>query len=180
MSAPGTVEYRFARGPWRGTQLTLHPGRLLHDGGSIVEHMPLAHVAAVRIEFRRDGGRAVWAAILLVVALALAMAAAPLQTIAAKAAGEVAEQSKRDGGAGSGAVLLYAFQGIERAAASLPAVGAALGACAAVLLALYVRGMTVLTVVLSAAEREYPVGGRDHALMEFAEALSVRLAERSG
>ena len=85
---PGTpiTEHRFASGDWRGTHLTLYPGRLLHDGGSVIEHMPLAHVAAVRIEFSRDGQRLKWAVIFLVLALFLAALASPLHAVAVKAA----------------------------------------------------------------------------------------------
>ena len=174
------TEHRFASGEWRGTHLTLYPGRLLHDGGSVVEHMPLAHVAAVRIEFSRDGQKLKWAAIFLVVALLLAFLASPLQAVAQKASDEVAEQAKRDGGSGTTTALQQVFQGVERGAGKLPSVAWLVGIVAAVQFVLYAWGRTILTLVVGGVEREYLVRGRDRALMEFAESLSGRLAELSG
>jgi hypothetical protein len=175
-------EYRFARGDLQGSQFTLYPGRLVHDGGSAVEHMPLAHIAAVRIEFAREGGKLKWAAIFLVLAILLAMAASPLQGLASTAYSEVAEHAKREGtsGGGVGAALQLSFRALERFAASLPVVGFAIGAWAAVLLAIFAWGRTTLTLVLGATEREYSVRGRDHSLLAFAESLSDRLAQLSG
>ena len=174
------TEHRFASGEWRGTHLTLYPGRLLHDGGSVVEHMPLAHVAAVRIEFSRDGQRLKWAVIFFVVTLLLAVLASPLQAVAQKASDEVAEQAKRDGGNGTTAALQQVFRGIERGAGMLPSIAWVAGLIALAQLALYGWGRTILTLVVGGVEREYLVRGRDRALMEFAESLSGRLAELSG
>ena len=174
------TEHRFASGEWRGTHLTLYPGRLVHDGGSVVEHMPLAHVAALRIEFSRDGRKLKWAAIFLVAALILAFLSAPLQAVARKAADEVAEQAKRDGGSGTTTALQQVFHGIERGAGQLPAVSWLAGILALVQFGLYLWGRTILTLVVGGVEREYLVRGRDRMLMEFAESLSARLAELSG
>ena len=174
-------EYRFARGDLRGSQFTLYPGRLVHDGGSVVEHMPLAHLAAVRIEFAREGGKLKWAAIFLVLAILLAVVASPLQGLAATAVAEVAEHAKREGSTGGvSAALQLSFRALERVAAAMPTAGFAIGAWAALLLGLFVWGRTTLTLVFGGTEREYTVRGRDQSLMEFAETLSDRLAQLSG
>ncbi len=174
-------EYRFARGDLRGSQFTLYPGRLVHDGGSVVEHMPLAHLAAVRIEFAREGGKLKWAVIFLVLAILLSMVASPLQGLASAAATEVAEHSKREGTTGGvGAALQLSFRGLERVAAALPTAGFAIGAWALVLLGLFAWGRTTLTLAFGGTEREYTVRGRDQSLMAFAEALGDRLAQLSG
>lgn len=179
---PGTpiTEHRFESGPCRGTHLSLYPGRLLHDGGAVVEHMPLAHLASVRIEFSREGGMLKWALILVVVAALLAFSASPVRALAARAAHEVAEQAKRDGGSGTGSALQQVFHAIEEGSGAMRPFAWICLLGAAVFAGLFVRGRTLLTVAFAATEREYAVRGRDRALMEFAEALSARLAERSG
>ena len=180
-TSPPLSEYRFARGALRGSQFTLYPGRLVHDGGSVVEHMPLAHIAAVRIEFAREGGKLKWAVIFLVLAILLSAVASPLKGLASSAATEVAEHAKREGTTGGvGAALQLSFRALERGAAALPAAGFAIGAWAAVLLALFAWGRTTLTLAFGGTEREYSVRGRDQSLLAFAEALSDRLAQLSG
>lgn len=178
------TEYRFGSGEQRGSQFTLYPGRLLHEGGDVIEHMPLAHLAAVRIEFVRESGKLKWAIIFLVVAAILTTLSGPLQSIAVAAGSEVAEHAKREGAPGgvSGALQLT-FRAMQRGAASLPTIALALGAWAAVLLVFFWWGRTTLTLTVGASERDYAVRGRDPMLMSFAEALSERLAElteRSG
>lgn len=174
--------YSFASGEQRGSHFTLYAGRLVHEGGDAAEHMPLAHLAAVRIEFAREPRKLKWTIIFLVLAVILNAVSSPLQRVADTAATEVAEHAKREGGAAGGVsgVLQVSFRALERVAAALPTVGLALGAWAAVLLALFWYGRTTLTLALGAVEREYSVRGRDRTLTEFAEALSTRLAELSG
>ena len=174
------TEYRFASGEQRGSQFTLYPGRLLHEGGDVVEHMPLAHLAAVRIEFAREGRKLKWAIIFLVVAAILTGLSGPLQGIAASAWNEVAEHAKRENASGGvSSALQVAFRAMERGAATLPTIALALGAWAAVLLFLFWWGRTTLTLTVAAVEREYSVRGRDGMLVSFADALSERLAELS-
>jgi hypothetical protein len=174
--------YSFASGAQRGTHFTLFPGRLVHEGGDAAEHMPLAHLAAVRIEFAREPRKLKWAIIFLVVAVILNAVSAPLQRVADAAAGEIAEHAKREGmqGGGVSGALQATFRALERGAAALPTVGLALAAWAAALLALFWYGRTTLTLTLAAVERAYSVRGRDRMLMEFAESLSTRLAELPG
>jgi hypothetical protein len=174
-------EYAFSRGEQRGSRFTLFSGRLVHEGGNVIEHMPLAHLAALRIEFLREPGKLKWAIIFLVLALVLNGVSTPLQGLAASAGEEVAAHAKREGVSGgvSGALGL-SFRVLERVAGALPGIGLALAALAAASGFLFWRGRTLLTLAVGAAEREYSVPGRDQALMAFAEALGGRLAELSG
>lgn len=175
------TEYRFPSGDLRGSQFTLFPGRLVHDGGAMLEHMPLAHIAAVRIEFAREPGKLKWAVIFLVIAVLLGMVSSPLRGVAATAAAEVAEHAKREGANGGVAgALQLSFHALERAAAALPAAGFALGVWAAILLGLFAWGRTTLTLAFGAVEREYSVRGHDRSLVAFADAVSERLAQLSG
>ncbi len=174
-------EYTFSAGELRGSRLTLFPGRLLHEGGNVVEHMPLAHLAALRIEFLREPRKLKWAIIFLVLAMLLYGVSGPLERVAASAVAEVADHAKREGTAGGvPGALAIAFRVLERAAAVLLTVGLALAAWAAVLLFVFWRGRTMLTLVVGASEREYMVPGRDQMLTTFAELLGGRLAELSG
>lgn len=174
-------EYAFSAGELRGSRLTLFPGRLLHEGGNVVEHMPLAHLAALRIEFLREPRKLKWAVIFLVLGMLLYGVSGPLERVASSAATEVAEHAKREGTSGGvPGALGIAFRLIERAAAALPTVGLALAAWGAVLLFIFWRGRTMLTLVVGASEREYAVPGRDQMLTMFAELLGGRLAELSG
>lgn len=175
------TEYTFAGGPQRGSRLTLHAGRLVHHGGDVSEHMPLAQLASLRIEFMREPRKLKWALILLVAALVLYAAAGPLQGLAANAANEVVEHAKREGVVGgTPRVLAATFQVLARIAAFLPTIGTVAAACGVVLLFFFWRGLTLLTLVAGAAERVYAVPGRNRALMAFADTAAERLAELSG
>lgn len=173
-------EYAFTGGELRGSQLALYAGRLVHDGGDVVEQVLLRHVAALRVEFLREGPKLKWAIIFIVVALVLNGLATPLQNLAASAANEVAEHARREGVSGGMPVALgVTFRALQAAASALPFIGLFLAAWGALLLFLYWRGRTALTLVFGAVEREYAVPGRDQALMAFAEAAGTRLAEMS-
>lgn len=175
------TEYRFARGALRGSLLTLYPGRVVHDGGNSVEHMPLSHLAAVRVEFTREPQKLKWAVILVVLAVIFSAVSGPLQTLAANALTEVVEHVKREGaGGGVPGALRVSFQVLGQAAAALPTIGLALGAWALGLLAFYWWGLTTLTLTLGGVERDYTVRGRDPMLMSFVDTLGARLAELSG
>ena len=88
--------YEFRGGAFCGTTLTLFPGRLAHEGVDVVESIPIAHVASVRVEFRREAGKLNWSIALFALALVLFVAAGPLQAWSAAAAAEVAEQAQRE------------------------------------------------------------------------------------
>lgn len=174
------IEHRFASGPCRGTRLSLYPGRLLHDGGTVVEHMPLAHLASVRVELAREGGMLKWALILVKVAALLALSASPVRALAARAAHDVAEQATRDGGSGTGSALQQVFQAVEEGSGTMRLLAWVCMLGAAVFAVAFLRGRTLLTVAFAATEREHAVRSRDRALIEFAEALSAHLAEGLG
>lgn len=174
-------EYVFSGGAERGSRFTLYPGRLVHEGGEATETVPLAQLAALRIEFMREPQKLKWGIIFLVLALVLFSVAGPLEGLAARASAEVAERAQREGvSSGISAALGFSFRALEFAAASLPLIGTALAAWAALLLFLYAKGRTALTLVFGGVEREYAVRGRDRGLNGFAEVLAERLAELSG
>ncbi len=175
------TEYTFAGGPQRGSRLTLHAGRLVHHGGNVAEHMPLAHLAALRIEYLREPRKLKWALILLVLAIVLNAVSSPLQRMAANAADEVVAHAKREGvTGGTPKALEVTFRVLGRAAGTLPSIGLVAGACGLVLLFFFWRGLTLLTLVAGATERIYAVPGRNRALMAFADTAAERLAELSG
>jgi len=175
------AEYVFTGGGERGSRFTLYPGRLVHEGGESTETVPLAQVAALRIEFLREPQKLKWGIIFMVLALVLFSVAGPLEGLAARASAEVAERALRDGvSSGISAALGMSFRALELAAASLPLIGMALAAWSALLLFLFAMGRTALTLVLGGVEREYAVRGRDRGLTGFAEVLAERLAELSG
>lgn len=160
-----------------GARLTLYPNRVVHADGSAMETVPLAQLAAVRIAFEREAGKLNWAIVLALIALALYALSGPLQGWAGAVAAELAEQA-RPGSAGGGVpgVLLASFRTLGAIASLLPALAAALAACGAALLAFYWLGLTTLTLSFAAVERAYPARGRNRQLVDFAAALSERLA----
>ncbi len=169
----GLTRFDIGSGEHRGTHLTLHPGCLVHRGGSHLETLPFAALSSVRVEFRRDARRLAWGAGLLVAALVLFAVAAPLTGLAAAAAEEMA--------AGSGsvaAVLASAFRALEALAHLLPFAAALAAAGGAVLCALGWVGTTTLTVCFAGGERAYPVWGRNVLLLEFSERLCEQLMSR--
>jgi len=171
--------YEFRGGAFRGTTLTLFPGRLAHEGVDVVESIPIAHVASVRVEFRREARKLNWSIALFALALVLFVAAGPLQAWSAAAAAEVTEQAQRENTtAGVSGVLQSTFRTLDQFGRLLPMAGWALVACVAALLFFFWLGSTTLTLTVAAVERAYAARGRDQQLFEFAEELSVRLGEK--
>lgn len=184
MSAPVDAiasRFDFERGPLAGTTLALHEHVLVHRGPGMLETVPLAAIAALRIAYRRDEARICWAVALLVLALGLWALAGPLAGYASSAAGEIVTQAKNEsagGGQGVASALLATFRGLEAAARLLPVVASALAAAGIALGVLGWWGTTTLTLTLAAVERDYSVRGRNGMLYDFAEALSDRLLAR--
>lgn len=171
--------YEFRGGAFRGTTLTLFPGRLAHEGVDVVESIPIAHVASVRVEFRREAGKLNWSIALFALALVLFVAAGPLQAWSAAAAAEVAEQAQRENTTGGvSGVLQSTFRTLDQFGRLLPKAGWTLVAGAAALLFFFWLGRTTLTLTLAAVERAYAVRGRDQQLFEFAGELSARLGAK--
>src|SRR5581483_9583378 len=88
---PAIARFDFPRGgPLRGSYLTLYPNCLVHQGGGLLETLPLRAIASVRVAFERDERKLRWGIGFIVVALVLFAVAAPLGSFAASAAGEMA------------------------------------------------------------------------------------------
>lgn len=160
-----------------GARLALYTNRLVLHGADAMESMPLAHLASVRVAFERDPRKLNWAIGLLVLALILASASGPLQAWMQALSGEV-----RKGGAEFLKELLLASLGaIQHLARLFVPVALALFAGAAALLFFFWLGQTTLTLAFAAAERAFPVRGRNPLLVQFAEAVADQLAApRSG
>ena len=158
-----------------GSRLTLYANRLVLHGGDAMETVPLAHLASVRVAFERDSRKLNWAVALLVAALVLAAISGPLQGgIAALAAG-VKEHAGRES---LDAVLLASFSALGGLARLLSPLAAVLTAGAVALLVFFWLGLTTLTLSFAAAERVFPVRGRNLYLVQFAEAVAAQLAAR--
>lgn len=168
------AEYLFVRGALRGSQLTLYPNRIVHEGAGATETVALAQLAAVRVAYQRDAAKLGWAIAFVAVAVAFAVAAGPLQGWTLGAAAELAEQTRRESQAGGVTGVLHGtVRALGVMASLLPMLAAALGAAAALLVALYWVGHTTFTLCFAAAERNYPVRGRNARMLEFAEAVSA-------
>lgn len=165
------ARFDFARGPLRGTQLTLYRSSLVRRGASELETVPLAAIAAVRIGFERNQRQIGWGVALVGCALALLAVSGPLGSFGAHAAGELLAA----GNQGVGRALVSFFRFIEAAASLLPLLAVACAVAGAGLGGLGWQGMTVLTLVLPGAERALSTRGREPALLDFAQALSDRL-----
>jgi hypothetical protein len=169
------AEFEIGSGAQRGSRLTLYANRLLHQGTDSMEAVPLAQLAAVRVAFERDPAKMNWAIALLVLALFCAAISGPLQAWLGGAAARIGEPARRES---LDAVLQGVFGAMGAVASMLPALAAALAAGAAVLLVYFWLGVTVLTLAFAAAERSYPVRGRNRHLLEFAQTVAEQLARR--
>ena len=169
------AEFEIVSGTQRGSRLTLYANRLVHQGGDLMEAVPLAQLAAVRVAFERDPRKLTWAVALLLVALILAAISSPLQSWIATAASKIGDPARRES---FDAALLGVFSALGSFASILPALGAALAAAAVVLLAYFRLGVTVLTLAFAATERSYPVRGRDRFMVQFAQSVAEQLAAR--
>jgi hypothetical protein len=154
------ARFDFRGGAEGGSQLMLYGAYLVHRSESHLETVPLARVGAMRVEFTRDRGRLVWGVALVVVALGLLAASAPL------------------GGLAEGAGAAYRF--LELAARVLPLAALACALAGAALAAFGWQGSTSFTLTLAAGERTYVSRGRDTQLLDFAEMASERLMAGAG
>jgi hypothetical protein len=171
------AEFVFDGGELRGAQLTLYANRIVYQGADAMEIVPLAQLAAARVQYERDVSKLGWGLALAGLALAFALVAGPLQGWSVAAAAEVAEQARREAGsAGVPGVLHATLRALGAAASLLPALAAALAVAAAALAVLFWLGRTTFTLCFGALERSYPVRGRNAHLHEFAEAVSACLA----
>jgi hypothetical protein len=156
-----------------GSRLALYTNRLVLHGTDAMESVPLAHLASVRVAFEREPHKLNWAIGLLVLALLLAAASAPLQALAAALSAGIREQAGRES---LDAVLLSSASALHAFARLLAPLAAALTVLAAALLVFFWLGLTTLTLSFAAAERAFPVRGRNQLLVQFAEAVAEQLA----
>jgi len=173
MSDPGAAVARFdfPSGLLHGSHLILYQGCLVHRGGYLLETLPLATIASVRVAFERDTRRLGWGIALLVLALVLFAVSAPLAALAAEAAAQMAAA----GGQAVARALLGLFRVLEAAAGLLPFLAMLVAAAGAALAAFGWLGGTTLVVTFAGYERDYPVRGRNAALLDFAELLAEQL-----
>lgn len=174
MKDPGAAiaRFDFARGLLRGSHLILYQGCLVHRGGYVLETLPLATIASVRVAFERDTRRVGGGIVLLLLALFLFAISAPAAALASDAATQMAA-------AGSQPVaraLLALFRLLEAVAELLPALAALIALAGAVLAAFGWLGSTKLAVTFAGYERDYPAPGRNRALLDFAELLAEQVS----
>ncbi|HEX2651889.1 MAG TPA: hypothetical protein VHN19_18340 [Burkholderiales bacterium] len=156
-----------------GARLRLYGNRLVHEGsGALVEIIPYAHLASVRVAFERDGRKLNWAIGLAIVAAVLFALSSPMQGWFTSLAGRMTDQSSLE------AAMFSVFSALAALARILPAVATVLGLFAVGLAVLFVLGRTTLTLAFAATERAFGTFGRNRRLIEFAEILGERLAER--
>ena len=167
------ASFQFSNGPLRGTQLALYAARLLHQGAGQMESITLSAVAAVRVGFERDYARIAWGVVLLLAALLLFLAAGPLSGLAADAAAEITGKNA------VAQLLRGTLHALGAAASMLPAAGVAALLGGGALAAFGWIGMTVLVLSLPATERAYSVRGQSRMLVDFAELLAERVAQRA-
>jgi hypothetical protein len=167
------TRFDFTNGEQRGSHLTLHPNCLVHRGDSHLETLPLATITSVRVAYERSASLLGWGLALLCAAIFMLLVAAPLASLAAGAAAELAAA----GNHGVARALYSAFRIIEALANALPAgaLAAVLGGGALAGLGWY--GETVLTLTFAGAERVFPVRGRNTGLLDFSEAVAERLMQ---
>ena len=156
-----------------GARLKLYSNRLVHEGGhALVEIIPYAHLASVRVAFERDPRKLNWAIGLAVIAAALAALASPLTGWLGSVASKLGDNSQLE------SVLLTVFTALRALARMLPTIAAILGAIALVLAIFFIVGRTTFTLAFAATERAFSKIGRNERLIEFAETLGAHLAER--
>ncbi|HZN85825.1 MAG TPA: hypothetical protein VFB53_03475 [Burkholderiales bacterium] len=164
--------FDFASGPLRGTHLALYATRLLHHGQGYMESIPLPAIAAVSVSYVRHEQRIGGGIALALLGVALFAAGGPLGAFAAGAAAEVT------GAQSVAEVLRGVLRALEAFAAVLPVAGVAGVAGGAALVVFGWIGTTTLSLLLPAAERAYEVRGQNRLLVDFADLLAERVAQR--
>ena len=174
MKDPGAAiaRFDFASGLLRGSHLILYQGCLVHRGGYVLETLPLATIASVRVAFERDSRRVGWGIALLLLAIVLFAISAPVAALA----GDAATQMAAAGNQAVARALLALFRLLEAAAELLTALAAPIALGGAALGAFGWLGRTKLAVTFAGYERDYPAPGRNAALLDFAELLAEQVA----
>jgi hypothetical protein len=154
-----------------GTRLKLYSNRLVHDGPGTLEIFPYGHLASVRVAFERDPRKLNWAIGLAIAAILLAAVSGPLQRWLTGVVASPGDGTYRE-------MLTAILNALIAFANLLPKIALFLGVLAAALIALFVLGRTTFTLAFAATERAFGTFGRNRRLIEFAEILGERLAER--
>ena len=165
------ARFDFNGGGLRGTHLTLYGNCLVHQGGGLLETLPLSAIASVRVAFERDEGKLRWAVGLVILAALLFAVSAPVASFAGGAAAEMAGA----GAQGVARALRALFQLLEAAANLLPIVAALAALGGAALGVFGWLGTTRLSIAFAGYEREYPARGRDTKLLDFTELLAAQV-----
>ncbi len=170
-ASPAISRFDFTRGLLRGSHFTLYASCLVHRGEQLLETLPLAGVASLRVAYERDPRQLGWGVSLLIIALLVFAVSGPLGELAAGAAAEMAAA----GGSGVAKALqgLFGFFGVLAGLLPLVALLAAAGGVALGVLGWL--GRTTLVLDFAGSQRVYAVRGRNTGLMDFSEAVSERL-----
>jgi hypothetical protein len=115
------TRFDFTNGEQRGSHLTLHPNCLVHRGDSYLETLPLATITSVRVAYERGASLMGWGLMLLLAAIVMLLAAAPLAGVAGAAAADLATA----GNHGVARALHSLFRIREALANALPSSAAA-------------------------------------------------------
>lgn len=170
-ASPAITRFDFTTGALRGSHFTLYATCLVHRGDQLLETLPLARIAALRVAYERDPRKVGWGVSLVLIALILFLVSGPLGELAEGAAAEMAAA----GGHGVAQALQGLFGFFGALAGLLPLVALACAAGGVALGALGWLGSTTLMLDLAGSQRSYPVRGRNSGLMDFSEAVSERL-----
>ncbi len=169
--SPAITRFDFTTGALRGTYFTLYAACLVHRGDHLLETLPLAAIASLRVGYERDPRKLGWGVSLVLIALLVFAISGPLAELAAGAAAEMAAA----GGQGVARALHGLFSFFGAVASLLPLLAFACAAGGVALGWLGWLGSTTLVLDLAGSQRIYPVRGRDPALLDFSEAVGERL-----
>jgi hypothetical protein len=170
-ASPAISRFDFTTGALRGSHFTLYATCLVHRGEQLLETLPLARIAALRVAYERDPRKVVWGVSLVLIALIVFLVSGPLRELAQGAAAEMAAA----GGHGVAQALQALFRFFAALAGLLPLVALACVAGGVALAVLGWLGSTTLMLDLAGSQRSYPVRGRNSGLLDFSEAVSERL-----
>jgi hypothetical protein len=165
------TRFDFTSGTLRGSYFTLYAACLVHRGEALLETLPLAAIASLRVGYERDPRKLGWGVSLVLIALLLFAVSGPLAELAAGAAAEMAAA----GGQGVAKALHGLFSFFGAVARLLPLLAFACAAGGVALAVLGWLGSTTLVLDLAGSQRAYPVRGRNSALIDFSEAVCERL-----
>lgn len=157
--SPAITRFDFTAGALRGSYFTLYATCLVHRGDQLLETLPLAAIASLRVGYERDPRKLGWGVSLVIIALLVFAVSGPLASLAAGAASEMAAA----GGHGVAKALHGLFSFFGALAGVLPLLAFACAAGGIALGVLGWMGSTILVLDLAGSQRVYPVRGRNAA-----------------